>query len=424
MYLNLVKKNISMSVNFLIYYIQSLEEKKNIYILWGIASLLIFMRRPDMLLTPQPWAEDGTIFITQALAFSWNAIILPYAGYVHFFPRVVTMFAVELSQCLSGSLLYVPFIMNLSAVLLSAWSVIHLCKEKFKWLALFKYRFFASLCVIAIPHASEVFGSITNVHWWLGYYLFLESWNLYVTKRIPSIGNVFLLAATTLSSPLGGLWAVVIFFVLIQKVYEEKVISWNLLIVLIVTNIGTVIQWMNFNAIVTYPVDMVVFGRMFFGSIIAHLFLPRYPVLVNYLSFYPMIIFGIVLLIFTISLYAYDKKVLVVPLSFMILISFSSLYRNFDFANSFQLHYYENGGRYFFIPSAIFITLFLCGLTLNLKERNPKGKYLIYMLLVTSIVAFPLRSYENYNWKERIMKQEHEIPINPPGWKINLKELK
>ncbi len=48
-------------------------------------------RRPDALFSAQPWAEDGGVFLTQAISNSWGSLLIPYAGYLHTFPRLLAM---------------------------------------------------------------------------------------------------------------------------------------------------------------------------------------------------------------------------------------------------------------------------------------------------------------------------------------------
>src|SRR5512134_1888460 len=53
-------------------------------------TLLLFLRKPESLLHPQFWAEDGQLFFQQA----WNqgflaSLLEPMSGYLHTFPRLV-----------------------------------------------------------------------------------------------------------------------------------------------------------------------------------------------------------------------------------------------------------------------------------------------------------------------------------------------
>lgn len=77
---------------------------------------ICFFRRPEMLLTPQFFAEDGSIFFRDAYQLPfWNSISLPVAGYYLFFPRLIAAAAVKL-----GPLNMAPFLFNGASLLVAA----------------------------------------------------------------------------------------------------------------------------------------------------------------------------------------------------------------------------------------------------------------------------------------------------------------
>lgn len=49
---------------------------------------LIVVRRPDALLKPQLWAEDGSVFLLGQDAHGFTAVLQPYMGYLHALPRL------------------------------------------------------------------------------------------------------------------------------------------------------------------------------------------------------------------------------------------------------------------------------------------------------------------------------------------------
>jgi hypothetical protein len=50
-------------------------------------SLVLLWRRPDIPTNPQFWAEDGSVFFTQAREQGVMSLALPYAGYYHLAAR-------------------------------------------------------------------------------------------------------------------------------------------------------------------------------------------------------------------------------------------------------------------------------------------------------------------------------------------------
>src|SRR3954469_13020568 len=62
---------------------------------WTVAACggILFARRPDMVLNPQFWAEDGPVFFAQARIHGIAALVEPYAGYFHTVLRLVAWIA-------------------------------------------------------------------------------------------------------------------------------------------------------------------------------------------------------------------------------------------------------------------------------------------------------------------------------------------
>jgi hypothetical protein len=68
---------------------------------WAIvvaASLLLFLRKPWALHTPQLWAEDGSIFLLQDNLWGAGVILDPYNGYLHLLPRLIVWLARHLAD--------------------------------------------------------------------------------------------------------------------------------------------------------------------------------------------------------------------------------------------------------------------------------------------------------------------------------------
>lgn len=58
-----------------------------------IAAVLLALRKPWALHTPQLWAEDGSIFLQQDDEIGLRAILTPYNGYLHLLPRLIAAVA-------------------------------------------------------------------------------------------------------------------------------------------------------------------------------------------------------------------------------------------------------------------------------------------------------------------------------------------
>src|SRR3954467_4485450 len=79
-------------------------------VIFAIALLIVCSRRPDALAIPQFYAEDGTVFYSEAYSLGLHALVLPRSGYFHTVPRLVVLF----DQLFP--LVWAPLIVSLAAM--------------------------------------------------------------------------------------------------------------------------------------------------------------------------------------------------------------------------------------------------------------------------------------------------------------------
>lgn len=133
------------------------------FALFVVAFFLLFLKSPDALTYPQFWAEDGAVFFKQQLGEVLPQVFVPYAGYLHVGPRLIAWLASHFSYSVS------PLIYNISALCIDAACITHA--------ALWASRIFGLYVVLiaffVIPTAGDIFGSITNIQWFLQFFLVL-----------------------------------------------------------------------------------------------------------------------------------------------------------------------------------------------------------------------------------------------------------
>ena len=139
---------------------------------WAVPLVLVFAlvaRRPDALLHPQLWAEDGNVFFGDVTAFGPIATLLrPYAGYVNLVPRLIAD---------AGSLLpldAVPLFYVLVSFFVAGCCCSLFALEAFRF-AIGSDRMRACVCLILAlaPNSSELIGNIANLQWYLALAVFL-----------------------------------------------------------------------------------------------------------------------------------------------------------------------------------------------------------------------------------------------------------
>jgi len=124
-------------------------------------AVLLLIRRPDALLNPQFWAEDGNLLFYQQF-YGEASLLKPYAGYLIVLLRAVAKLADF------PPVRYAPLIYNLAALVLAsictAWFALpcfrHLIRDD-------KLRVLACLLIALMPSVGTVLLNLTNLQWYL-----------------------------------------------------------------------------------------------------------------------------------------------------------------------------------------------------------------------------------------------------------------
>jgi hypothetical protein len=139
-----------------------------------IAGWLIFvLLLPLFKLTELPtwsiflWAEDADLFLRQGIDQGARSVLMPYAGYIHLYTRLVawcaTFFSPEIYPVTMAAGWLIAYLLACS--LLVRW--VHVMRIPRRWGVV------AIASVLLQPHGGEVFFSATNAQWFLGLYLFV-----------------------------------------------------------------------------------------------------------------------------------------------------------------------------------------------------------------------------------------------------------
>jgi hypothetical protein len=134
-----------------------------------ICMLVIFIRFNYQLPSPGQtlWAEDGLVFLNDATHYGPSALFRPYAGYLHFYPRLTSLVASFFDLVTQPTILLFGWILSLLVLI---FSLVRVFKDTNKWA-------FRTLCAVFLimlqPTNGEIFLNITNSQWILGSALFL-----------------------------------------------------------------------------------------------------------------------------------------------------------------------------------------------------------------------------------------------------------
>ncbi len=151
--------------------------------LFLFACLVVFSRRPDAVLHPQFWAEDGRVFFEDAYNVGWSeSLFRPYGGYFHAVPRLGAAVA------LLGPLFAAPLVLNAIAIALQAFPVNLLLSRQSDVWGSFRYRSVMAGVYLALPNCRELYANITNSQCLLALSAFLI---LAASPRKSVVGGIF-----------------------------------------------------------------------------------------------------------------------------------------------------------------------------------------------------------------------------------------
>lgn len=165
----------------------------NLGVLAALA-LLLALRKPHALHTPQLWAEDGSIFLMQADLHGTSALAMPYMGYLHTLPRLIAWVAPRVLDpawwpAFYNGLSFVIWLAVLARLFTSRFNL----PEK-PWLA---------LALIVVPHTGEVFFNVTNLQWLTAFVLIQQAIIAAPKTWGERIGDLAILGVVTLTGPFG-----------------------------------------------------------------------------------------------------------------------------------------------------------------------------------------------------------------------------
>lgn len=155
------------------------------------AGLILFIRKTDVWLTPQFWAEDGKIFFEQALQQGSAAIFTPYAGYYHFLLRCIAAVAAQFDVFWAPTL----YVYCSLAVLLGV------VAQVFSPRIALPYKPVLALAIVLVPHAGEVFLNLANLQWITALGLLLILLKQDAKSKLEELGDAGAVLALGLTGP-------------------------------------------------------------------------------------------------------------------------------------------------------------------------------------------------------------------------------
>ena len=139
------------------------------HILAFVVCLTILILRCRMrLLHDHLWAEDGALFLHDALKLGLRDLAMPYGGYFHTIPRIFT------HLFLLFPIAWFARLIGYTCLAIHAWVISGFTRRSYRYLVPnYGTRFLACLSLSLFPPMHEIAANLTNLHWILYVWLML-----------------------------------------------------------------------------------------------------------------------------------------------------------------------------------------------------------------------------------------------------------
>jgi hypothetical protein len=408
---------------------RGLGVRGNSFSLFLIFFIVIAFKSNDALTMPQFWAEDGTDFFVKQYGHGLPQIFVPYAGYLHAIPRLVAWLATIASPGRA------PLIYNLAAIAMGAAS-----------LAFITGRLRSALPIavllatfLILPTSGEIFGNLTNVQWFLQLALPVACFSAAPRLRgwrSPARDLTLLLVALT--GPFSLITALLVAGLWVSSwldrrfnigAFDGHLANWRFRrsrrTIAIVTA-GGLAQLVT---LLTHPMplpgDTPPFALLkigMFDLIPLHLF--GFDFLTNglYTALYLAIVGA---LIFGRGMSGEHRLMILGLLMFALVGALSGMAKTAHLENYYN---FSIADRYFHALRIVFWWAVFAAIasTTTYRRRDISTVVMLCIVIITlSNLSYMRRGpMQDFQWKAhaRELKQpgSHSIPINPPGWSVDV----
>jgi hypothetical protein len=383
---------------------------------WAVmlaCAIALSLRRAGAISNPQLWAEDGRLF-GDAYALGGHSILVPFSGYLHVLPRLAAWLALACGP------VYARWFFVGSAYVTTLYVASRALSVR---CPLPRLLGIGALAVVLVPDTYEVLLNLVNLQWVTGAGLLL----LLISSDPAGLGEWIhdLLAGAIIG--LTGPFSVFFFPLFIMRAIRRKTpASWCILALVGACAVAQAAVFLSQPAeILPKTMDDVSFSlvlpaiarrvgaSILLGSIggsDADLYVGTVAGIAT--------VAGAAFLAWRLGQNRMER--LSLGAAIVILLVFSFYRQRFVLDRFFRPPY---ASRYFYIPQLIFIWLLLWSAVL----RNRLGRIAATLLVVAFVLNLPrLREppYLDTRWStyEQSMREGRKIliPINPPGWYIQL----
>ncbi|MDD5010851.1 MAG: hypothetical protein PHQ00_01880 [Phycisphaerae bacterium] len=408
---------------------------------------ILFCRRPEALLEPQFFAEDGSVFFKDAYELSFlSSVMKTYAGYYHIVPRLFAEFASFFPVRLAP-LLYNSFSLIIAAICFG-WIWLphfrHLIRSDFT-------RLLLVLIFTLLPNQESLM-KLSYIQWYFLLWLTLCSFMLPVKNRIIALVltsvNILSVWTSVASFVLLPIWGMRFFFSdRFHKLMNAAIILSSIAVIALLyfNNAAASGVYTNSNIPFIYLIKGL-FHAVLYKVICSGILGPDITYGIFSHGWKYIYVTSFLLVSFLLILWSFVNWRMLVFALITTYISLASVFL-FIFRQSFVISFIHGEGvrvhdRYFFLPVALFSLAIIAiaaqyfqKVNVSGRKRSILGLALLFWILFNT-PSFTMRwTSVNLEWpkyagqieitqkKTAILKQAYllKIPINPPpSWTIDL----
>jgi hypothetical protein len=401
------------------------KSRNQVFLVLLVAVAILFVRKTDSFIHPQFWAEDGAVFFQDQVNQGASAIFKPYAGYLNLVPRLIAVVADAFFPYSAA-----PAVYNYASLLVMLVVIFNVYSPRF----IVDNKLLLSLAIVLVPHfGNEVFMNVANVNWILAILLLVVLFKEEPGRRFGNVGRQVASDAVAMvccgfSGPFiifltpffvwrlfarksrynSCLAAAAVLIAAIQSVFLSRDAS------LMSGTSQTDASFVDYCSVA----GQKIFGNLFLGGILPY-----------HLNPYLLCGSGVLVVasVVCLAMKSGKERQIFVFLAFsaMIVLATFLKFKRFPYLLLPQ----ENGPRYFYVPYVMFTWALILCLNKQKKSENGVVCLLLGAILFSSITSgFHSQPLKNFNWDQSsrlVVKNRNAIiPINPPGWQVNVTSRK
>jgi len=396
-----------------------------------LAIVVMVARRPDIVTNAQFWAEDGADWYADAVNDGpLRVLFLPHTGYLQTISRLTFGVASFLP------IQWVPLFANSVGLLVRGALVAFFLSPRFSWVD-WRAKVAITAYYLLMPNITEVHANITNTQWYLGLYLLLVVLAEPAEGRAWKVHDFVVLLVAGLSGP---------FIAFALPCFVIRDIWPNLSTRRYRAAVGAALTLFNLvaGALTCLQVGLTVFSdarlhsplgasadtlaRMMATRIVGGAFIPEswtVAVLDHLLPVVFLCLFAVAIAAFVLAKAGWRGVCLLLFPTLLIVASLASPVVDLQKPQWPQL--IMVGGRYFVLPSLVWVAALVYAIALSGTERNPLWWLAAVPALAGILPAFAIPPTTANRYGDSIapylrapVGTQVTVPIAPDGWSMTI----